>query len=125
MFAGLTVFMWVAAAIYWLLSREPAGTTALVLCGGLTFLVGFYVLFTGRRVDPRPEDNPHGEIDDAYPDYGFYAPHSSWPLPTAGAAAVVALGFVFGWWLVIIGVALLFFSAVGFVFEYYRGDHAH
>jgi hypothetical protein len=125
MFAMLTVFLWVAGAIYWLLSREPAGTTALVLCGGLTFLVGFYVLFTGRRVDLRPEDDPQGEIDDAHPEYGFYAPHSWWPLPTAGSAAVVALGFVFGWWLAIIGVALLFFSAVGFVFEYYRGDHAH
>ena len=34
------------------------------------------------------------------------------------------LGFAFGWWLIVLGAFLLLASAVGFVFEYYRGYHA-
>ena len=34
LFAGLAVFFGISAAAYWVLSREPAGTTALVLSGG-------------------------------------------------------------------------------------------
>jgi disulfide bond formation protein DsbB len=32
---------------------------------------------------------------------------------------------VFGWWLLIIGTGLGAAALVGFVFEYYRGFHAH
>ncbi len=52
--------------------------------------------------------------------------------PTAGcrwrcgaSAAITTLGVVFGWWLAGMGVVLLVLSIMGFVFEYYRGDHAH
>jgi hypothetical protein len=38
---------------------------------------------------------------------------------------MVALGMCFGWWLVALGVACLLLSAVGMVFEYYRGQFAH
>jgi hypothetical protein len=35
---------------------------------------------------------------------------------------MVALGMVFGWWLVTLGVACTILSAIGLVFEYYRGQ---
>ncbi len=111
--------------MYWLLSQEPAGTTALILCAGLTALIGYYLLFTERRLQLQPNDDPVGEIDDQAGEYGFYSPHSWWPLPLAAAGALVFLGVVFGWWLSVIGAALGTVALIGFVFEYYRGEHAH
>jgi hypothetical protein len=96
LFMSGTAFFALIAAIYWLLAEEPAGTTALALTAGLAFLVGFYLLFTARRIDPRPEDRVDAEIEEAAGDLGFFSPHSWWPLPTAAGAAVTALGLVFG-----------------------------
>jgi hypothetical protein len=41
------------------------------------------------------------------------------------ALVVCVLGVVFGWWLFIIGVGLGSVTLTGFIFEYYRGEHAH
>ncbi len=82
------------AVVYWFLSEEPAGTAALVFTGGLGFLVAFYLLFTAKRVEPLPEDDDEGEIAEGAGAQGFYSPHSWWPLPVAGGAAVIGLGLV-------------------------------
>jgi hypothetical protein len=111
--------------IYWLWSHDPTGTTALALTVGLAGLVGFYLLFTGRRVDPRPEDDKQGEIADGAGELGFFSPHSWWPLFAALAAATAALGAVIGWWMLMIGMLAVILAAIGFVFEYYRGHFSH
>ena len=123
-FALGAVFFVVVAAIYWYVSRDPIGTTALALCGGLAFLVGFYVLFTAKRVYPRPEDREDAEIDEADPEYGFYSPHSWWPLVMGFATATVVVGLIFAVWVVALGVFFLVLALVGWLFEYYRGDFA-
>lgn len=123
-FAGLAIFFALVAAVYGLLSMDPVGSTALVLSFGLSLIISFYLLFTARRIDPRPEDNPDADIADGAGEYGFYSPHSWWPIMTAGSAAIAALGFAFGWWLTVLGAVLLIGSAIGFVFEYYHGHHA-
>jgi hypothetical protein len=41
------------------------------------------------------------------------------------AAAVACLGFAVGWWLFLIGCLFTVFAAIGFVFEYYRGNFSH
>ncbi|HTY73183.1 MAG TPA: cytochrome c oxidase subunit 4 [Actinomycetes bacterium] len=125
LFALVAVFFGIAAAAYWILSREPAGTAALVLSGGLGFIVGYYLIFTSRRIDPRPEDDLDADVADGAGDLGFFSPYSWWPLPVGASAAVLALGVVFAMWLVVLGVFMLVASAIGFVFEYYRGVHAH
>ena len=125
LFAFGVFFFWPLAVIYWWLSAEPAGTAALVLTGGLAFLIGFYVLFTGRRIGPRPEDRSDGEIEEGAGEFGFFSPHSWWPLALALSAGVLTLGVIFGPWLMVGGVALLLLSLLGLVFEYYTGDHAH
>ena len=124
LFAILAVFFVFIAAIYGILSHEVIGTTALILTSGLSIIIAFYALVTHHRIGDRPEDLGDSEIADAAGEYGFYSPHSWWPLPVAGSAALVMLGIAFGWWLVVIGVVFLLMSAVGFVFEYYRGYHA-
>jgi Cytochrome c oxidase subunit IV len=124
-FTILTVFFSIVTPIYWYLSQDPTGTTALVLTFGLSALVSFYLLYTSRKVYPRPEDRLDGEIEEMAGEYGFFSPHSWWPLACAGAAAIVMLGLVFAWWLFIIGVALGAMAVVGLIFEYYRGEFAH
>jgi hypothetical protein len=124
-FAIVAVFFLVVTPIYWFLSYDPTGTTALVLTFGLGALVAFYLLYTSRKVHPRPEDRMDGEIEEMAGEYGFYSPHSWWPLACAGSAALVFLGLVFAWWLFIIGAALGASAVVGMIFEYYRGEFAH
>ncbi len=124
LFAGGAVFYGIVASAYWFITGELVGATALALTGGLAFLIGFYVLYTGRRVGTRPEDNPHATIEDADPDYGFFSPHSWWPLAVGFATFVTVMGLIFAVWLLILGVGLLMATLVGFVFEYYRGPFA-
>ena len=125
LFVGCAAFFAVVDVIYWHFSKDPTGTTALAFSVGLAFLTGFYLLFTGRRLPPRPEDRPDAEIAEGTGELGFFSPHSWWPLITGMSAAVAALGAAIGWWLFLIGMLFVLLSAIGFVFEYYRGQYAH
>ena len=124
LFAAGFFFFAIAAVIYGLLAEEPVGTVALAFTAGLAFLVGYYLLFTARRIDPRPEDSKTAEIVDGAGELGFYSPHSWWPLAVAGAAAISFLGVAVGWWLFIIGAGVAVLAVIGLVFEYYRGEPA-
>ena len=123
-FAIFCAFFVLAASAYGVLSNEWVGTSALALSAGLAFLIAFYLLFTGRRIDARPEDNPDADVDDGAGELGFFSPHSWWPLPLALSAGMIAVGLVFGWWIIAMGIFLLFLSLYGFVFEYYRGQRS-
>jgi Cytochrome c oxidase subunit IV len=125
LFIGFAVFFGGADIVYWYFSKDPTGTTALALSVGLAFLTGFYLLFTGRRLPERPEDNPDGEVEEGTGELGFFSPHSWWPLFVGLAAAIAALGVAIGWWMFLIGLLALFLTTIGFVFEYYRGVYAH
>jgi uncharacterized membrane protein len=125
LFLGCGVFFGGADVVYWYVSKEPTGATALALAVGLAILVGFYLLFTGRRLPIRPEDNPEGEIAEGTGEIGFFSPYSWWPLWLGLSGAVMFTGIAIGWWLFLIGALLVFLSAIGFVFEYYRGEFSH
>ena len=125
LFLGCATFFGGADIIYWYYSKDPTGTAALAFAVALAILTGFYVLFTGRRLPPRPEDNPEGEIIEGTGEIGFFSPGSWWPLFLGFSSAVAFVGFAFGWWLVLIGMLMVLFSSIGFVFEYYRGHFSH
>jgi hypothetical protein len=125
LFLGCAAFFGVMDIIYWNFSHDPTGTTALALSVALAFLTGFYVLFTGRRLPERPEDDLNGEIEQGTGELGFFSPHSWWPLFVGLSTATAAMGFAVGWFMFLIGALLTVFSAIGFVFEYYRGHYAH
>ena len=120
-----TIFFAVVAVVYGVWSQDWAGTTALAFTGFLTDVVAFSALYTARRLDNRPEDDQMAEQEEADPDYGFFSPHSWWPLPLGASAMMIALGLIFATWLMIAGVVFLVLSTIGLVFEYYRGDFAH
>jgi hypothetical protein len=125
LFLGSGLFFAGTDVVYWYTSKDPTGTTALAIVVGFAVLVGFYVLFTGRRLPERPEDNPQGEIEQGTGEVGFFSPHSWWPLFLALGAAVTAAGMAIGWWLFLIGLLGTVFATIGFVFEYYRGLFSH
>lgn len=122
-FAVVAAFLAGASLVYWYMSKDPTGGVALAFSAGLAFLIGYYLYFTARRMPPRPEDVGEAEIADGAGEVGFFSPHSWWPLALAAGAALVALGFVFGIWLIIIGVATLFTGLTGLLFEYYVGHY--
>ena len=125
LFLGCGIFLAGGDVVYWYTSYEVTGTTALALAVALCLLIGFYLLFTGRRLPMRPEDDNEGEIVQGTGEVGFFSPGSWWPLYVGASAAFMAVGFAFGWWMVLIGFVALFLTSIGFVFEYYRGRFAH
>lgn len=121
LFAGAAAIYLFLMGIYWTLAHELIGTLCLALTGGLALLIGFYILYTGKRVGTRPEDREDGEIWEADPDYGFFSPHSWWPLACAASAAIAFLGIAFGTWIIALGFGMAMIAVCGFVFEYYVG----
>ena len=121
LFAFLFAFLTATSVVYYLVSHDPTGFTCLLLSGGLAFIIGYYVLFTARRMEMRPEDREDAEIAEAAGEVGFFAPHSWWPILLAGAFTLTTLGLVFGPFLVLIGGVALLITVSGLLFEYYVG----
>ncbi|TXL62802.1 cytochrome c oxidase subunit 4 [Aeromicrobium terrae] len=119
------VFFAFIAPIYWILTEDPTGTTALVMTTLLCGLLGFYLAVVARQIPARPEDRSDGEIAEGAGEQGFFPPFSWWPLFCAMALATIVLGVVIGWWLFIIGAGIGALTVSGWIFEYYRGVHAH
>lgn len=119
------IFFALVAPIYWWMSEDWTGTSALAMTTFLMLLVTFYLGFTARRMEPRPEDRPEAEIAEGAGELGFFPPYSWQPLFCASALAVFVLGIVFGWWLSLIGLGFGSVALSLFVLEYYRGEHAH
>ena len=126
LFAWIGGFFTVVGLIYGTVTHwdEPVGPFGLLLCAGLSALIGFYLWWTGRKLDPRPEDDPLALISVAEGEYGFFSPHSWWPLALGASSAVVFLGLAVGWWLFIIGACLATLATIGWTFEYFRGENA-
>jgi hypothetical protein len=121
----IAVFCIAAAAVYGIWSHEPIGTTALILSGGLTALIGGFFWFVSRRIDARPEDRKDAEIADGAGELGFFSPSSYWPFAIGLSAGLMglALAFWFSWLIILAGVALLI-TIGGLLFEYYVGQNA-
>lgn len=123
--AACFVFFLVVSPTYWLISGDPTGTAALTMTTLLAGLMMFFLSVVARQIPERPEDRKDAEIADGAGELGFFPPYSWWPLFCGMALSVCVLGVVFGWWLFIIGVGVGSITLSGFVFEYYRGYHAH
>jgi hypothetical protein len=125
MFAGLTAFAVVAGVGYGVLTGEPAGTTLLLLTGGLTGLCGLYISWNRR---PSPAGTHRGSTDgstgtdhatlaDAHT-HGIeepWFPHASpWPFAIAVSVALAANAMLLGIWLLLPAVVLLAAAVFGF-----------
>lgn len=122
----ITVFFFLAAVVYGVWAKEPVGTVALVLVGGLSLIIGSYFSFVARRIEERPEDNPDAEISDGAGELGFFSPGSYWPVGVAAGAAFagIALAF-FHAWMIVLAIGFLLIVVAGLVFEYHIGQSSH
>jgi hypothetical protein len=125
-FAMSTAFFVIVSPAYWLLSGDWTGTSALVMTTLLMAMVTVYLGFHATKMEPRPEDRNDAEIADGAGELGFFPPYSWWPLWCAASLAVIVYGVaLLAWWMVIIGFGLGALALSGWIFEYYRGEHAH
>ena len=121
-----TAFFIVVSPAYWLIAGDWTGTSALVMTTLLMAMVTLYLGFHASKMEPRPEDRNDAEIADGAGELGFFPPYSWWPLWCGASLAVIVYGTALGaWWLLIIGVGLGALALSGWIFEYYRGEHAH
>ena len=79
-FGALAIFFALVTPVYWFMSKDPTGTTALILTFFLVLMVAAYLGLVARRIDPRPEDKAEGEIAEGAGELGFFSPQSKWPL---------------------------------------------
>ena len=121
-----TAFFLVVAPAYWFITGDWTGTSALTMTFLLSGMVTLYLGFHANKMDPRPEDRKDGEIADGAGELGFFPPYSWWPLWCGATLAVCVFGIAAGaWWMFIIGCGLGALALSGWIFEYYRGEHAH
>ena len=125
-FVITTAFFALVTPAYWFITGDWTGTSALVMSTLLVLMVSIYLGFHAARMDPRPEDRKDGEIAEGAGELGFFPPYSWWPLWCAMTLSVCVLGVALGqWWLLVIGAGIGLVALSGWVFEYYRGEHAH
>jgi hypothetical protein len=121
-FSIYAVFLGVVGVVYWSLvdeKTETAGVVALLISMGLGLLIGGYLLFTARRMEPRPQDLPDAEVADGAGELGNFSPRSYWPFFIAFSLFLMMLGTIIGLWLGLIAGVLVFGSVIGLVFEQY------
>jgi small-conductance mechanosensitive channel len=121
LFGALAAFLVLVSAVYWWLSKDWTGTTCLVFSVLLAFMIAYYLWFTARRMEARPEDRPDAEISEGAGEVGFFPPHSWWPILLAASFTVTVVGLVIGPFLSVIGAGFLVVAVLGLLFEYYVG----
>jgi hypothetical protein len=121
LFLVLAIIIAPCTLVYAVYSGDPTGITCLILSIGLAVMVGFYLAYTARRMEARPEDRPDADISEGSGEVGFFAPHSWWPIALAGAFAVTMIGTIIGPFLILIGALGLVVTTLGLLFEYYVG----
>ncbi|NYF96832.1 cytochrome c oxidase subunit 4 [Janibacter cremeus] len=126
-FAGIGVFFVAVGMLYgfWSDWVEPVGWVALNLCGGLGFMIAFFLWAVGRKLPARPEDDEHGEIEEQEGAYGAFSPYSWWPLWLALSGTLIFLGVAVAYWIAAFGLIMGVWAVCGWTFEYFKGEFAH
>jgi hypothetical protein len=118
LFVGGAVIVGATAALYWVLTREDAGTVMLALGGSALALVGGWLALAASRLDGlRPEDRPDAELGDGAEEVGYFPSSSIWPFVGACGVVVLAVGLVFGVWLSLFGGILVGIATLGYAVE--------
>lgn len=126
LFYYLVAFFVIVAAVYtfWVDFEEMVGVVALTLTAIMCAMIAWYIGKTAKKMDRGPDDDLDGEIAEGAGPYGHFSPHSWWPLAVAASCALFFLGIAIGWWMTFIAAPFIAISVVGWVFEYFRGEHA-
>jgi len=109
---GLGAFFGSMFAVYWYFSNEDAG--GVMMFGGmlLGFLPGGYYYWWSRRMKPRPETTPTPRKPRCRRRRVF-SRYVHLPFTLGAGCFFMVLALVFGIWLVIPAIALVFWALVG------------
>ena len=131
-FAHCAVFFFIVTPAYYFITDgadsgvDWTGFSALVMCTLLITMITLYLGVHAKQMEPRPEDRKEAVIADGAGELGFFPPYSWWPLWCGLTLSVIVFGIAMdAWWLFIIGLGVGALTLSGWVFEYYRGEHAH
>jgi len=131
-FGICSAFFVLVTPAYWFVTSSSTeggdwtGTSALLMTTLLVAMITMYLGFHAKKMDARPEDRKEAEIADGAGELGFFPPYSWWPLWAAATLGTMVFALAMAaWWLAIIGAALGAVALSGWVYEYYRGEHAH
>ena len=118
LFGGVALFFLLTGTAYIWFAREPAGGAALAVAFAMSSVISFFCLINYRRKGPRSEDRPDSDIHERSGTIDFFPPYSGYPVVTALGAAVIAVGLVYGVWIILIGFGLLWPGVFGMVFQF-------
>lgn len=115
MLTGIGLFLFVISLVYGFLSKEAAGTTMLVLAGGLVTLTAAYLgLHKPRETSVDEPERAHHIDGSAEP----WFPHASiWPFTIGVGAVLVGNGLLLGLWLTLPAAAVLGAAVIGFIHQ--------
>lgn len=116
-FLGVTVFFVVIGVVYWFVSYERAGAVMLAASASMGLLAGGSIWFLAHHAPIRVEDRVDATMADGAGPVGIFPLHSVWPFAVGLSATLLASGFAFGLWLVLVGAGGLVLSLVGLVRE--------
>ncbi len=114
---GAGIFGLLTGTVYWYVSGERAGTALLLLRGVAPIIIAAYLFHRGRTLRS-PDDNPAADHEDSSGvEVGHFSGGSVWPI-VMGIGCVIGIeGFVYGTWLLVFGLVLFVWAAVGLMQE--------
>lgn len=117
----LGVFFGLMTAVYWIWSMENAG--GIMLFAGMTlgFLPGAYYYWWSRRMKVRPEDDPNATMESGAGYVDAFPGSSIFPFTLGMGAFFVVLALIFGTWMLVPGIGLVFWALIGGTAESRRG----
>ena len=116
-FLGVTAFFVVIGIVYWFVSYEEAGAVMLAASAVMGLLAGTSIWLLSRHAPERSEDRSDATIAEGAGPVAAFPLSSVWPFAVGLGATVMASGFAFGGWLVVIGAGLFALSIAGYVRE--------
>jgi len=115
MFSAL--FSLAVAGVYWFLSYEDAGSTLLLFMFFAPFFVAAFLAHRAWRMRLAENDPDASYASEAGAPVGRFYAGSIWPLLMGIGVAVGLEGFIFGIWLLVVGVVLFLAASVGLMQE--------
>lgn len=100
------IFFAFLTLVYFVWSGDGGNSILLLASGLLGLLPGAYLGWWSLRMAPRPEDQLEATPSGSAGDVGAFPTNSPWPFVLGLGAWMIALGFVFGIWLAIVGLSM-------------------